>query len=90
MLDREQQKMKKKKRIKRTDTHESAYALCEDRELTLTAFKSGMFLIKATQGKFEINLNMSKKHGEKTDNSSIRIYVNKIEDRIKAGYHLKL
>ena len=49
-----------------------------------------MFLIKATQGKFEINLNMSKKHGEKTDNSSIRIYVNKIEDRIKAGYHLKL
>ena len=60
MLDREQQKMKKK-RIKRTDTHESAYALCEDRELTLTAFKSGMFLIKATQGKFVINLNMSKK-----------------------------
>ena len=61
MLDREQQKMKKKKRIKRIDTHESAYALYEDRELTLTAFKSGMFLIKATQGKFVINLNMSKK-----------------------------
>ena len=61
MLDREQQKMKKKKWIKRIDTHESAYALYEDRELTLTAFKSGMFLIKATQGKFVINLNMSKK-----------------------------
>ena len=60
MLDREQQKMKKKK-IKRIDTHESAYALYEDRELTLTPFKSGMFLIKATQGKFVINLNMSKK-----------------------------
>ena len=35
-----------------------------------------------------------KKHGQKTDNPSIRIYVNKIENRttlkIKIGYHLKL
>ena len=33
-----------------------------------------------------------KKHGEKTDNPSIRIYVNKIENRImfkiKTGYYL--
>ena len=35
-----------------------------------------------------------KKHGEKTDNASIRIYVNKIENRItlrsKTGYYLEL
>ena len=35
-----------------------------------------------------------KKHGENTDNSSIRIYVNKIENRItfriKNGYNLQL
>ena len=35
-----------------------------------------------------------KKHGEKTDNLSIRIYVNKIENRItfkiKTGYYLEL
>ena len=35
-----------------------------------------------------------KKHGEKTDNPSIRIYVNKIETRmtfeIKTGYYLEL
>ena len=35
-----------------------------------------------------------KKHGEKTDNSSIKVYVNKIENRIKCktkiGYYLKL
>ena len=35
-----------------------------------------------------------KKHGENTDNPSIRIYVNKIEDRItfkiKLGYYLVL
>ena len=35
-----------------------------------------------------------KKHGENTDNPSIRIYVNKIENRItfkvKTGYHLEL
>ena len=37
---------------------------------------------------------ISKKHGEKTDNPSIRMYVNKIENRItfrtKTGYYLKL
>ena len=35
-----------------------------------------------------------KKHGEKTDNPSIRIYINKIEIRImfkiKTGYYLEL
>ena len=35
-----------------------------------------------------------KKHGEKTDNPSIRLYVNKIENRItfkiKTGYYLEL
>ena len=35
-----------------------------------------------------------KKHGENTDNQSIRLYVNKIENRItfkiKSGYHLEL
>ena len=35
-----------------------------------------------------------KNHGEKNDNPSIRIYVNKIEKRIsfktKTGYHLEL
>ena len=34
-----------------------------------------------------------KKHGEKTDNPSMRIYVNKIENRIafkmKTGYYLE-
>ena len=42
----------------------------------------------------EITLNISKKHGEKTDNPSIKIYVNKMENRItfkiKAGDYLKL
>ena len=37
---------------------------------------------------------ISKKHGENSDNPSIRIYVNKIENRItfliKTGYYLKL
>ena len=36
--------------------------------------------------------NIFKKHGEETVNSSIRIYINKIENRItfkiKTGYHL--
>ena len=35
-----------------------------------------------------------KKHGEKTDNPSIRIYINKIENtitfKINAGYYLQL
>ena len=43
----------------------------------------------------KVTLNMSyKKHGDKTDNPSIRIYVNKIENRttfrIKTGYYLEL
>ena len=33
------------------DTYESAYTLYEGRELNLNAFKSGIFPIKATQGK---------------------------------------
>ena len=33
------------------DTYESAYTLYEGRELTLSAFKSGIFPIKETQGK---------------------------------------
>ena len=37
---------------------------------------------------------MEKKHVEKIDNPSVRIYVNKIEDRItfkiKTGYYLQL
>ena len=43
---------------------------------------------------FKIILNISLKNGEKTDNPSIRIYVNKIENRItfkiKTGYYLEL
>ena len=39
----------KSKDIK-TDTYESAYALYEGRELTLNAFQSGIFSIKATKG----------------------------------------
>ena len=43
---------------------------------------------------FKIILNISKKHGEKTDNLSIRIYINKTESRItfktKTGYYLEL
>ena len=44
---------------------------------------------------FKIILNIfKKKHGEKTVNSSIRIYVNKIENKItfkiKAGHYLEL
>ena len=35
---------------KKRDTYESAYALYEGRELTLNAFKSGIFPIKDTQG----------------------------------------
>ena len=42
----------------------------------------------------EITLNISKKHGEKTDNPSIKIYVNKMENRItfkiKTGDYLNL
>ena len=42
----------------------------------------------------EITLNISKKHGERTDNPSIKLYVNKMENRvtfkIKTGYQLEL
>ena len=43
-LDQEQKKV----RIER-DTYESAYALYEGRELTLNAFKRGIFPMKETQ-----------------------------------------
>ena len=43
---------------------------------------------------FKIILNILKRHGEKTDNPSIRIYVNKIENKvkfkIKTGYYLEI
>ena len=39
---------KESKEIK--NTYESVYALCEGRELTLNAFKSGIFPIKAAKG----------------------------------------
>ena len=35
---------------KKRDTYESAYVLYESRELTLNAFKSGIFPIKVTKG----------------------------------------
>ena len=45
--DQEQKKVKVKKR----DNYESAHALYEGRELTPNVFKTGIFPIKATQGK---------------------------------------
>ena len=45
------QKLKKVK-IKKRDTYESANTLYEGRELTLNAFRSGIFPIKLTQGKW--------------------------------------
>ena len=49
------------------------------------------YLISDIQDYFEYIL---KKHSENVDNSSIRIYVNKIENRItfkiKSGYYLEL
>ena len=49
----------------------------------------GSYSVSDIQDHFECIL---KKHGKMTDNPSIRIYVNKIENRItfKTGYHLKL
>ena len=51
----------------------------------------GSYSISDIQDYFEY---IFKKHGEKTDNSSIRIYVNKVENRItfriKTGYYLEL
>ena len=42
---------KKKKKKKESNTYESVYAFYKGRELTLNAFKSGIFPIKSTQGK---------------------------------------
>ena len=51
----------------------------------------GSYLILDIQDHFEYIL---KEHGEKIDNPSIRIYINKIENKttfkIKAGYYLEL
>ena len=51
----------------------------------------GSYFVSDIQKYFEYFL---KKHGEETDNLSIRIYVNKIENRmtfkIKTGYYLEL
>ena len=51
----------------------------------------GLYSVSDIQDYFEYIL---KKHGEETDNPSIRIYVNKIENRIKfeikTGYYLEL
>ena len=51
----------------------------------------GLYSVSHIQDYFEYIL---KKHGEETDNPSIRIYVNKIENRItfkiKTGYYLEL
>ena len=51
----------------------------------------GSYSIAHIQDYFEYLL---KKHGEKTSNPSIRIYINEIENRImfkvKTGYYLKL
>ena len=51
----------------------------------------GSYYVLDIQDYFEYIL---KKHGEKTDNPSMRIYVNEIENRItfriKAGYYLEL
>ena len=51
----------------------------------------GSYLVSDIQDYFEYIL---KKHGENIDNPSIRIYVNKVEDRItfksKTGYYLEL
>ena len=54
-------------------------------------FPDGSYSVSDIQDYFEYIL---KKHGENTDNPSIRIYVNKIENRItfkiKTGYYLEL
>ena len=47
----QKRKKKKKKKKKESNTYESVYALYMGRELTLNAFKSGIFPIKSTQGK---------------------------------------
>ena len=53
--------------------------------------KNGSYSVSDIQGYFEC---IAKELGEKTDNLSIKIYVNKIENRIgfkiKRGYHLEL
>ena len=51
----------------------------------------GSYSVSDIQGYFEYIL---KKHGENTDNPSIKVYVNKIKNRvkfkIKTGYYLEL
>ena len=47
----------------------------------------GLYLIADIQDYFNYIL---KNHNENVDNPSIRIYVNKIENRIKNGYYLEL
>ena len=53
-----------------------------------------MYSVSDIQDYFEYMLRLLWIYGEKTDNPSIRIYVNKIENRItftmKAGYYLEL
>ena len=53
--------------------------------------RDGLHSVSDIQDYFE---HILKKHGEKTDNSSIRICVNKIENRItfriETGYYLEL
>ena len=55
------------------------------------ALPDGSYFVSDTQDYFEY---IFKKHNENIDNPSIRIYVNKIENRItfkiKTGYHLEL
>ena len=65
LLDSVQIEGKDKKR----GFYESAQALCESQELTLNAFKSGIFPVKATQGK-GLNILISKKNASKITNSS--------------------
>ena len=52
---------------------------------------NGSYSVSDIQDYFEYNL---KKHGESVDNPSIRMYINRIENRItfkiKNGYHLEL
>ena len=54
-------------------------------------FPDGSYSISDIQDYFEYIL---KKHSENIDNSSIKIYVNKIENiitsKIKTGYHLEI
>ena len=59
-------KVKKKKKV----TYESSYGIYEVQELTLNAFKSGIFLIKAKKGKERSQNIISKRYASKVNNSS--------------------